>query len=83
MAVPLAVALPQGAPGCTLLVSPAIVELQVPVAGRVTARLALPNTSALAGFLLRQQVVTVDFAVGGSLSSIASSNALELTLGTL
>jgi hypothetical protein len=55
--IPMPSILPQGVPGCALLVSPDLLELYVPAAGIVQTQLAIPYAIALAGGMLHQQVV--------------------------
>jgi hypothetical protein len=79
--IPLSSILPQGMPGCSLLVSPSLLELHVPVAGSMTTQLAIPNTAALAGQVFHQQVVAFELAAG-SITALTSTNALTLTIGS-
>ena len=83
VAVPLAVVAPQGLPGCTLGVAPDFVATLVPVGGAATTALTIPDTAALAGLVLHQQVVALDLAAGGALVAVTASNRLTLTVGTL
>src|SRR6185503_15089196 len=54
--IPMPSILPQGVAGCTLLVVPDLLELYVPAAGLAQTQLVIPNTVALAGVVLHQQV---------------------------
>jgi hypothetical protein len=81
LSIPLPAILPQGVPGCTLLVSPDLLELHIPVSGSVSTQLALPNSAALAGQLFHQQVVPVELGAGG-ITALTSTNALTLTIGS-
>lgn len=80
-AIPLPTILPQGVAGCSLLTSPDILKVLVPVAGAASTTLALPNTTSLAGFVIHQQVVALDLGTTGSLVAVTSSNRLTLTIG--
>jgi hypothetical protein len=73
--------LPQGVAGCTLWVSPDLLLLCVPSAGSVTTQIAIPNAVALAGQLLRQQVVPIELDAVGNIVALTSTNALTLTIG--
>ena len=66
------------APGCTALVTPDLLTAQLPVAGVATTSLQVPNDPALAGGLVRLQMVT--FESGGVATS---SNALAFVIGRL
>jgi len=66
--------------GCTLWVSPDLLTVVAPVSGAAHTQLAIPETAALTGQVLFQQVVEVAF-VGGSIASFASSNRLQHTIG--
>jgi hypothetical protein len=78
---PLASVLPQGSLGCSLLVSPDLLAAVATNAGQVSIALPLPNTLALAGLSLRQQVVGLEL-VAGSIVAATSTNALLLQCGT-
>ena len=75
--------LPQGVPGCTLLVSPDLLEVYVPAAGIVQTQFVIPNTVALAGVVLHQQVAPLEFSGTGSITALTGTNALTLTIGSL
>ena len=79
--VPMPAILPQGVPGCTLLVSPDLLELYVPAAGIVQTQLVIPNTVALAGVILHEQVVPIELSGTGSITALTGTNALTLTIG--
>ena len=79
---PLAAILPAGQPGCDLLVSPDLLDLHVPVAGVVSPSFAIPNSAALVGQQLHQQVVPVELDASGNIVALTSSNRLTLTIGS-
>jgi trimeric autotransporter adhesin len=79
---PLSTLLPQGQPGCFLLVNATTTVLRVPQASSIEASLALPNTVALAGVSLLQQTVPIAFDTSGNIVAVTSSNALQLTIGS-
>jgi uncharacterized membrane protein len=82
-AVPLASLLPQGQPGCQLLTTLDSLALLPPVVGNgLTASLVIPNVPALVGGVLLQQVAQVQFGANGALQSVATSNGLQLTIGS-
>jgi hypothetical protein len=83
LAVPIAAILPQGLPGCSALVTPDLLDLAIPSAGRVATQLAIPPTSTLVGLQFRQQVVPFDSNLAGAVLAITSTNALLLTIGVL
>ena len=81
LAQPLASILPQGVPGCTLLVSPDLLDLAVPNAGQLALNVPIPSAVALSGAVLHQQVVALELGAGGAITALTSTNALQLTLG--
>ena len=82
MSIPMPAILPQGVPGCTLLVSPDLLELYVPAAGIVQTQLVIPNTVALAGVVLHEQVVPIELSGTGGITALTGTNALTLTIGS-
>lgn len=80
---PLAIPLPLGAPGCSLFVTPDITSVLLPTNGQAESVLELPRSLTLAGLAVRTQVVGLEFAAGGALLRLTSTNALALTLGGL
>ncbi len=83
LALPIAAILPQGLPGCSALVTPDVLDLAIPSAGRVTTQLAIPNTLSLVGAQIRQQVAPFETNLGGAVTAITSTNALLITIGVL
>lgn len=82
ISMPLLALLAQAQPGCNLLVSADFTMLHVPQAGGVEASLSLPNTVALAGVVVLQQIVPIEFGTTGNIVAVTSSNALQLTIGS-
>lgn len=80
-AIPALVPLPSGAPGCSLLVQPDVVDLRVPFQGTVDASFDVPADPALVGGQFRTQIVGIELGPGLSIVRLTSSNALELTIG--
>jgi trimeric autotransporter adhesin len=70
-----------GSPGCFGYVNPLATELVFPVVGTATLALSIPNDPALVGLQLRLQMAAIEF--GGATVSIATTNALDLTVGTM
>ena len=68
-------------PGCTLLVSPDLLDLAVPNAGQLALNVPIPSAVALSGAVLHQQVVALELGAGGAITALTSTNALQLTLG--
>ncbi|MCU0864642.1 MAG: hypothetical protein MUC36_12665 [Planctomycetes bacterium] len=79
--LPLAAILPQGIPGCSLLVTPDLLTVHLPTANTVTLTLVLPNTPTLVGTIVHQQAVPFAFDAAGNLTAVTASNTLSLTLG--
>ena len=80
--IPMPSILPQGVPGCTLLVSPDLLDVYVPAAGIVQTQVVMPNTVALAGAVFHQQVVPIELSGAGSITALTGTNALTLTIGS-
>jgi len=83
LATPLSAILPQGGAGCTLLVSPDLLELALPAAGSLQMQIAIPNSVALVAQTFHEQVVPVEFDAVGNIVALTSTNALQLTIGAL
>lgn len=81
-ALPLASVVSQGLPGCSLLVTPDLLDVYVPMGTTQVLTLPIPSSSSIAGMTLHQQAVVIELAVGGGITAWTSSNALSLTLGT-
>jgi trimeric autotransporter adhesin len=81
-AIPLSTFFLVASPGCTALVSSDLLSLAVPVAGAAQLALPVPNSAALVGGVVRQQVVPLAFAASGALVEATASQALALTLGS-
>ncbi len=77
----LATVLPQAAAGCTLLVTPDLLDLYLPVAGRVAIDIPLPNIAALVGMSFAQQVVAFEITAVGGIGAVTSTNRQMLTIG--
>lgn len=76
VSVPLASLLPPSPPGCSLLVSPFIVELAHASAGIVDTQLPIPNQATLADLVLHRQLVVLELQVENT-----STNGLSLRVG--
>jgi hypothetical protein len=81
VSLPIAALLPQGGPGCDLLVTLDLLDLRLPAGGVVQTQCAIPNSTAIAGIVLRHQVVPFELDLSGAIVAITSSNALAATLG--
>lgn len=81
VALPLPTLLPQGGAGCSLWVSPDVLGLHLPDAGRVALELAIPDDLALVGRQLHEQVVAIELDALGALVAATSTNALTATIG--
>jgi hypothetical protein len=79
--LPLSSVLPQGQPGCTLLVSPDLLDVLLPVAGTANSQLALPNTPSLVGQSFHHQMVPLELDLSSAITAITSTNALTATIG--
>lgn len=81
--LPIASVLPQGLPGCLLLVSPDALDLRPISGGVATTQLDIPATGALAAQVLSQQIAAFEFDLGANLVAVTSTNAFTLTIGVL
>tara|TARA_R110002072_G_scaffold241027_4_gene399586 strand:+ start:5333 stop:5848 length:516 start_codon:yes stop_codon:yes gene_type:complete len=80
IATPLANILPQGVPGCSLLVSPDIVQLVIATGGVADGNVSLPNTPVLAGAMFYSQMVPFEVDAQHNIVAVTSTNALEMTI---
>ncbi len=80
---PLAAILPQGAPGCDLLVAPDLLLAQALAGPTLTTSLAIPGSAALVGRVLHEQVAPLELSTLGDILSVTASNRLSLTIGSL
>lgn len=78
---PLSLALPLGAPGCTLQVDPVLIGAFVPSSQQSEVAFAVPNAPVLVGQQLLTQVVALELDAMGAISRTTASNALQLTVG--
>lgn len=79
-AMPLAMLVPQGMPGCTQYVSADAVQFAFVAGSQWSTSLPIPNHTALLGVTLHQQVVLAELAAQG-VSAITATNRLSLTVG--
>jgi hypothetical protein len=79
--IQLAAILPQGAPGCSLLVDPFVLTLLVPASGTAATAIPIPDAPALVGGSLHQQVVALEIGAAGAIASVTGTNRLTLTIG--
>lgn len=80
--LPLSLLLPQGQPGCDLLVTPDHVNFSVASGGAATTQLAIPGNPVLAGMALRHQLNLFEVDPALNILAVTASNALLLTIGT-
>lgn len=70
-------------PGCSLLASPDAVVFTASSGGSVATGFSIPLDAAFVGVQLQHQVLEVELAAGLTVSRVAASNALTLTIGSL
>ena len=80
VSIPLAAILPQGSPGCSLRANPDLLTAVTTGAGEVPVALTIPNSVALSGLVVHQQVVALQIVAGG-IAAATSTNALALQCG--
>ena len=79
--LPLHAVLPQDQTGCYLLALTDLVELVVPSGASHSASLSLPNNPALAGIVILEQWLSLQFGFTQQIVAPSASNALALTVG--
>lgn len=79
---PLSTLLPQGQPGCSLLVSPDHVGWMANTNGAATAQFAIPDNTALVGAVFHHQVIAFAHNPALAIANVTASNALTLTIGS-
>jgi hypothetical protein len=82
LTTPLFLLVPQGGTNCFLFVDPLQLLPKAPTGSALTVTLALPAVPALAGLVLREQVVVFELGASGAVQAVTGSNALAATLGT-
>lgn len=82
LSTPLSAVLPQGLPGCSLLATPDILSLVLPVAGQAESTLMVPPLYMLLGLSLYQQHLAIEFGPAG-VTALSGSNGMRLTIGYL
>ncbi|MFN3240909.1 MAG: hypothetical protein ACE37K_05280 [Planctomycetota bacterium] len=82
--LPLANVLPQALPNCTLWhTGDVVLGPAVATTAPTTLALTIPNAAALAGADYRTQAAVLELLPVGGLASLATSNALRWTIGSL
>ena len=79
--VPLLSVLPQGAPGCELLVQPTLIDAQLLSGSTGNASLTLPTSPTLAGVQWLEQWLAFDLALAPQAGSLIGSNGVQFTAG--
>lgn len=80
--LPLAAILPQGVPGCDLLVAPDFVDFAVTTTGSVSTAIAIPATAALVGLAFWQQLNPFEIDASLNIVAVTASNSLRMTIGS-
>ena len=83
LAVPIVTLLPQGGPGCQLLVTPDILGVLVPTAGALDTAVSLAASPSLIGQTFRHQVAAFATGGAGQVIAITSTNGLIAVVGSL
>jgi trimeric autotransporter adhesin len=81
ISIPLASLLPPSAPACNLLVTPDLTELVFASTGAIDTQLAIPDSVAIAGLQLHQQLLLLEFDPSLAFVGSSSSNSLRLVIG--
>jgi hypothetical protein len=80
--IPMPSILPQGVPGCTLLVSPDLLELYVPAAGIVQTQLVIRTASHSLAWFSTSRWCRSNSAAQADITALTGTNALTLTIGS-
>lgn len=83
LSIPLPALLPEGQPGCSLLVSLDMVLTLAPGPGTASSSFALANDPSLIGVPFFEQTIPFELDLAGALTAVRGSNALALVIGTL
>jgi trimeric autotransporter adhesin len=81
--LPLSSVLVQGQPGCSLDVSPDVVDIALPTAGSARIHTTLPDSPALVGAVFRQQMIPFELDATLQFTAITATNSLSMTIGSL
>jgi hypothetical protein len=82
LSLPLSAVLPQGQPGCDLLVMPDYVNFSIAANGAATTELVIPNAASVVGATFYHQLNLFEYSPGVGVVAITASNALALTVGS-
>ncbi|HEU4420656.1 MAG TPA: hypothetical protein VFT55_17085, partial [Planctomycetota bacterium] len=82
ISIPLVSILPQGVPGCSLLVSPDILGIVLSNNGTAQGQLFLPNGPSLVGVVFYSQMVPFEFDPLLNIIAVTGTNALAMTVGS-
>jgi hypothetical protein len=80
-ALPVVSVLPEGLPGCDVLVFPEIVLAQLTTTGSASLELFLPNTPPLTGVTFYHQMIVIEVDTQLTFLEITATNALQLVAG--
>lgn len=75
--------LPSSAGGCFIYTTPSILDLFLSMGSDFTTGFVVPRAIALVGLPLRMQLVSVEILGVGSTLRLASTNALDLVIGSM
>lgn len=79
--LPMSAVLPQGVPGCDLLVTPDFFELAITTTGTVTTAVRIPPIGSLLGIDFWQQLNPVEVSPPYNIVALTASNALRMRIG--
>ncbi|MFT4844062.1 MAG: hypothetical protein ACJA0V_004748 [Planctomycetota bacterium] len=80
--LPLSIVLPQALPGCTLYVTPDVIDVMLPAAGEVNSTLAVPVDPGLLNFVLNHQFVPLEVDASLMFTAVTASNGVQVSIGT-
>jgi len=79
--LPLANAIPQAGPGCTLHAQADVLWLAVPSNGELATTWTVPNVPGLLQSTFVHQVVPFELSANGTIAAVRASDAFQLTIG--
>ena len=82
VSTPLAAVIPQGGPGCSLLVRPDLLVVHTIATASLTTSLAIPNAAFLAGVAFHHQVTPLEVSPAGAFRAMTATNRLTLKIGS-
>ncbi|HEX6812527.1 MAG TPA: glycoside hydrolase family protein [Planctomycetota bacterium] len=81
--LPMSVVFAQGVPGCSLVVTPDVLDVVATTTGTAQTAIAIPNSPAIVGMSFYHQMVPIEIDASWQWLAVTVTNALRLTVGAL